>query len=128
MSFSGRPSPVPAPPASGTLVVGPSCSSTSRRSTARTISTYSRVLRSGFPHACPCQPSTTCGPDVPRPSRKRPPESKSSVAAVIAVFAGERPGICMIAEPTLSVVVVAASHASTVTASVPHASAAHAES
>jgi hypothetical protein len=53
---------------------------------------------------------------------------RSSVAAVIAVAAGVRAGICMIAEPTLMRVVVAASHASTVTASVPHASAAHAES
>ena len=32
---------------------------------------------------------------------KRPPDIRSSVAAVIAVFAGVRPGICMIAEPTL---------------------------
>ena len=40
----------------------------------------------------PCQPSTTCGPDVPRPSRTRPPESWSSVAAVIAVMAGVRAG------------------------------------
>ena len=53
---------------------------------------------------------------------------RSSVAAVIAVFAGERPGICMIAEPTLIRDVVAASHESTVTASVPQASAAQAES
>ena len=53
---------------------------------------------------------------------------RSSVAAVIAVFAGVRPGICMIAEPTLIRLVLAAIHASTVTASVPHASAAHTES
>jgi hypothetical protein len=65
---------------------------------------------------------------VPSPSRKRPPESRSSVAAVIAVFAGVRPGICMIALPTFSLVVVAASQARTLTASVPHASAAQAES
>ena len=94
----------------------------------RTISTYSRVFASGFPHGSPCQPSTTCGPEVPSPSRKRPPESRSSVAAVIAVFAGVRPGICMIALPILSLVVVAASQERTVTASVPQASAAHAES
>ncbi|CAM5736512.1 hypothetical protein SMICM304S_08914 [Streptomyces microflavus] len=37
---------------------------------------------------------------TPRPSRKRPPESESRVAAVIAVMAGWRAGICMIAEPT----------------------------
>ena len=59
---------------------------------------------------------------------KRPPDIRSSVAAVIAVLAGVRPGICMIAEPTLIVVVCAASHARTVTASVPHASAAQTES
>ena len=35
------------------------------------------------------------------PSRNRPPESWSSVAAVIAVIAAERPGICMIAAPSL---------------------------
>ena len=59
---------------------------------------------------------------------KRPPDIRSSVAAVIAVFAGVRPGICMIAEPTLIRLVDAASHASTVTASVPQASAAQTES
>ena len=64
------------------------------------MSTYSRVLPSGFPHSCPCQPSTTCGPDVPSPIRNRPPESMSSVAAVIAAFAGDRPGSCMIAVPS----------------------------
>src|SRR5207248_419099 len=52
---------------------------------------YSRVLPSGLPHGCPCQPSTTCGPDVPRPRITRPPDIRSSVAAVIAVFAGVRP-------------------------------------
>ncbi len=89
---------------------------------------YSRVLPSGLPHGCPCQPSTTCGPDVPSPSRKRPPERRSSVAAVIAVFAGERPGICMIAEPSLIRSVCAASQPRTLTASVPHASATQTES
>jgi hypothetical protein len=44
------------------------------------------------------------------------------------VLAGVRAGIWKIAEPTFSVVVVAASHESTVAASVPHASAAQAES
>ena len=58
--------------------------------------------------ATPCQPSTTCGPDVPRPSRTRPPESRSSVAAVIAVIAGVRAGICMIAVPIPICSVVAA--------------------
>ncbi len=128
ISFSGFPSPVAPGPAYGTWYCPPSYSSVSRRRTLRTISTYSRVLASGFPHGSPCQPSTTCGPDSPSPSRKRPPDIRSSVAAVIAVFAGVRAGIWKIAEPILSVLVVAASHASTVAASVPHASAAQAES
>jgi hypothetical protein len=59
---------------------------------------------------------------------KRPPDMRSSVAAVIAAFAGVRPGICMIAEPILIRVVEAPSQPSTLTASVPHASAAQAES
>ena len=89
---------------------------------------YSRVFASGLPHGSPCQPSTTCGPEVPSPSRKRPSDIRSSVAAVMAVLAGVRAGIWRIAEPILIVDVVAASHARTETASVPHASAAHAES
>src|SRR5271156_4474160 len=61
---------------------------------------YSRVRCSGLPYETPCQPSTTCGPDGPIPRMKRPPESASSVIAVIAVIAGVRPGICMIAVPS----------------------------
>ena len=49
----------------------------------------------------------------------RPPDSWSIVAAVIAVIAGVRPGIWKIAEPSLIVVVPAASQASTVAASEP---------
>ncbi len=59
---------------------------------------------------------------------KRPPDIRSSVAAVIAVFPGVRPGICMIAEPTRIRLVSAAIQARTVTASVPQASAAQTES
>jgi hypothetical protein len=58
----------------------------------------------------------------------RPPESSSIVAAVIAVIAALRPGIWKIADPSLIVLVPAASHASTVAASDPYASAAHTES
>src|ERR671929_176783 len=54
------------------------------------MSTYSRVRASGLANRTPCQPSDTCGPDTPRPSRKRPPDSVSRVAAVIAVIAGDR--------------------------------------
>ena len=53
------------------------------------------------------------------PSSTRPPESWSSVAAVIAVIAAERPGICRIAEPSLMRSVWAASQARIVTASEP---------
>ena len=62
---------------------------------------YSRVRPSCWPKRTPCQPSLTCGPDEPMPSSIRPSESWSSVAAVIAVIAGERPGIWKIAEPIL---------------------------
>ena len=53
-----------------------------------TMSTYSRVRASGLANRTPCQPSDTCGPETPRPSRNRPPLSRSRVAAVIAVMAG----------------------------------------
>ena len=52
------------------------------------MSEYSRVRASGLSKRTPCQPSDTCGPETPSPSRKRPPDSVSSVAAVIAQFAG----------------------------------------
>ena len=61
------------------------------------------------------------------PSSIRPSESWSSVAAVIAVMAGERPGIWKIADPILISEVCAASQASTVAASEPYASAAQTE-
>ncbi len=77
---------------------------------------------------CPCQPSATCGPELPIPSTIRPPESSSIVAAVIAVIAALRPGIWKIAEPSLILLVPAASQASTVAASDPYASAAQTES
>jgi hypothetical protein len=59
---------------------------------------------------------------VPRPSSTRPPESWSRVATVIAVIAGVRAGICMIAVPIPICSVVAAIHEATVTASAPQAS------
>src|SRR6266576_2040871 len=89
-SFNGLPRPVASSPEYGMSYWSPWNSSASRRNAARTISTYSRVLVIGFPHGCPCQPSTTCGPDVPSPRRKRPPDMRSRVDAVIAVFAGVR--------------------------------------
>ncbi len=50
---------------------------------------------------------------------KRPPESASSVIAAIAAAVGVRAGICMIAVPTLILVVRAMSHAAGATASEP---------
>ena len=55
------------------------------------------------------------------------PESWSSVATVIAVAAGVRAGICMIAVPIPICSVVAAIQLATVTASAPHASDVQAE-
>src|SRR5207244_161691 len=88
--------------------------------------TYSRVFPNGLPYGWPCHPSTTCGPDRPRPSRNRPPLMRSSVAAVMAVIAGVRAGICMIAEPTCTRSVCAASQVSGVMQSVPSAAPARA--
>ena len=58
----------------------------------------------------------------------RPPESWSSVAAVIAVIAAERPGIWKIAEPSRIFDVAWASQPRIVAASEPYASAVHTES
>lgn len=51
---------------------------------------YSRVRASGLGNRCPYQPSTTCGPDTPRPRMCRPPERWSSVSAAIAQAVGVR--------------------------------------
>ncbi len=80
---------------------------------------YSRVRCSWRPKRWPCQPSATCGPLEPIPSIIRPPESWSSVAAVIAVMAGERPGIWKIAEPSRMRSVACASQPRMVAASEP---------
>ena len=60
---------------------------------------YSRVRASGLANGWPYQPSTTCGPDTPRPRMKRPPERWSIVIAAIAVAAGVRADSCTIAVP-----------------------------
>ena len=86
---------------------------------ARTTSTYSRVRPHGLAYGTPYQPSETCGPEGPNPNMKRPPESLSIVAPAIAAAAGGRAGTCMIAAPSLMVVVRAASHARTLTTSEP---------
>ena len=63
------------------------------------MSTYSRVRAERRAKRTPCQPSLTCGPETPEPRWKRPPERVSRVAAVIAVIAGVRAGICMTPAP-----------------------------
>ena len=50
---------------------------------------------------------------------KRPPDSASRVIAVIAVIAGERPGICMMPAPSLIFLVSAPIHARGVITSEP---------
>ena len=89
---------------------------------------YSRVRESGFANGMPYQPSTTCGPDTPRPRMKRPPDRWSIVIADIAVIAGWRADICVIAVPSLSVFVCEPHQASGVSPSEPYASAVQIES
>ncbi|GAA2952137.1 hypothetical protein GCM10011428_84870 [Streptomyces violaceus] len=73
----------------------------------------------------PYQPSTTCGPDSPRPSIMRPPERWSSVSACIAVVVAERAAIWATAVPRRIVEVCAAIQVSGVNASEPQDSAVH---
>ncbi len=123
---SALPSPVDPGPVYGNWWIAPSCSTRpSAAKILRTMATYSSVVVNGLLNGCPCQPSTTWGPDMPRPRRNLAPLSRSSVSAVIAVEAGDRAGICMIADPIFTVVVDAAAQVSGVTASVPYASPAH---
>ena len=86
---------------------------------ARTMSTYSRVRASGLAYSWLYQPSTTCGPLTPSPRMKRPPVRWSSVMAVIAVDAGVRAEICVMAVPSCTRVVALPHHASGVKQSDP---------
>ena len=83
------------------------------------IETYSRVRASGLANGLPYQPSTTCGPDTPRPRMKRPCERWSIVIAAIAVAAGSRALICAIAVPRRMLLVCAPHQASGVRTSEP---------
>ena len=74
----------------------------------RTISIVSRVAPIGELKRTPCQPSITCGPLVPRPSRNRPPDSDCNVIAVMASIAGVREPICTMPDASPIDVVVAA--------------------
>ena len=100
----------------------------SRASTLRMIDTYSRVRASGFGNGWPYHPSTTCGPDTPRPSTKRPLLRWSIVSAAIAVAVGVRAESWTRLVPRRSLVVAEPHHASGVKASEPHDSAVHIES
>ena len=86
---------------------------------ARTMSTYSRVRASGLAYSWLYQPSTTCGPLTPRPRMKRPPVRWSSVMAVIAVDAGVRAEIWVMAVPSCTREVALPHHASGVKQSDP---------
>jgi homoserine kinase type II len=58
------------------------------------ISMYSLVRPSGLPYATPWQPSITCGPDGPTPSRNRPPDNAFNVSkgrAIISAYERLRP-------------------------------------
>ncbi len=81
--------------------------------------TYSRVRASGLANGSPYQPSTTCGPDTPSPSMKRPPLRWSMVIAAIAVAVGRRALIWMIVVPSLTRSVCEPHQASGVSASLP---------
>ncbi len=89
---------------------------------------YSRIQVRGLSHGRPCHPSTTCGPEVPSPRMKRPPERASRVMAVMAVLEGLRPGSCMMPVPRRILLVLAPIQARGETASLPQASAVHTES
>src|SRR5215472_6655008 len=90
---------------------------------ALTISTVSLVTAIGASKLTPCQPSITCGPLVPMPSRNRPPESSCNDIADIASMAGLRAPSWAIADPSAMRSVCPARKASGVSASWPHASA-----
>ena len=72
ISLSGLPRPVPCPAGSGTCTASPSYTTGSRRQVMRQMSMYSLMRVIGFSYGTPWKPSTTCGPEAPRPSTKRP--------------------------------------------------------
>jgi hypothetical protein len=76
------------------------------------MSMYSRVRASGCPNGRPYQPSTTCGPDTPIPSRNRPSDNASRVIACIAIVTGLRADICAMPVARLMRDVCAAAHTS----------------
>ena len=129
ISFSGLPRPVAPGPRTGSGSARRGARAASRRRTARTISTYSRVLPSGLPNGC-AVPAL----DHLRPRHAEPEQEAAAARAGRASspsspsFAGVRAGDLHDRRAELDLVVRAPSHASGVTASVPQASAAHTES
>ena len=94
-------------PGGGAGSAGPRCvTGSSRASTLRMMSMYSRVRASGLANDWPYQPSTTCGPDTPSPSTNRPPDRWSIVSAAMAVAVGVRADSWMRSVPSRSFVVV----------------------
>jgi hypothetical protein len=92
------------------------------------MSTISRMRVTGRSKRMPCQPSITCGPLTPRPSRKRPPDMLARLSEVMVRSAGVRVPACMIPEPSRMREVRAAMNASGVAASSPHDSCDHTQS
>ena len=92
------------------------------------MSMYSRVRESGLAKGWPYQPSTTCGPETPRPRTRRPPERWSRVRACMAVAVGVRAESCTTAVPRRILDVWAAIQVRGVKASDPQASAVKTES
>ena len=62
---------------------------------------YSRVRARGFEKGWPYHPSTTWGPETPRPRITRPLERWSRVRVAIAVAVGVRAESCTTAVPSL---------------------------
>ena len=92
------------------------------------ISTYSRVRASGLPNGWPYHPSTTCGPDTPRPRIEPAVRQVVERQRGHRARAGVRADSCTIDVPSPIALVRAPHQASGVNASDPHASAAKTES
>ena len=116
VSLSAR----PGPSGSGSSSVSPWYSSRSRESAiAHDLDVLARALELAARSAGRASPRPPAAREEPIPRIMRPPESWSSVAAVIAVMAAERPGIWKIAEPSRIFVVACESQPRMVAASEP---------
>ncbi len=84
---------------------------------------YSLMRTIGFSYGTPWKPSTTCGPDAPRPRMKRPSLTKSQPAAVMAINAAVREYTFRIPVPISTRSVIAARYPTCEMASKLYASA-----